>query len=273
MLRKIEHFCHYFAEYSNAYALIGGAACTAWYSDHIPSFRGTEDLDIVLILEYMDIQFTETFHDYINRSGYKIRERIDLEQDGVSRKILYRFSEPEDTGAPAQLELLSRKGDALHLVPGQRIVPVKAQDQYTELSCIVLDDTYYHFFREHISRDKGIPRPTIPVLMILKIKACLNLFHQWQQGEAHGSDSSRNNIRKHRNDVFFMLFDVVQETDALHLPEAIQDDVREFLREYQATSPDWQGIFDHLRKRRGSGATTGLTSEDLLHALTGLFYL
>lgn len=95
MLRKIEHFCHYFAEYSNAYALIGGAACTAWYSDHIPSFRGTEDLDIVLILEYMDIQFTETFHDYINRSGYKIRERIDLEQDGVSRKILYRFSEPE----------------------------------------------------------------------------------------------------------------------------------------------------------------------------------
>lgn len=91
MLRKIEHFCHYFAEYSNAYALIGGAACTAWYSDHIPSFRGTEDLDIVLILEYMDIQFTETFHDYINRSGYKIRERIDLEQDGVSRKILYRF--------------------------------------------------------------------------------------------------------------------------------------------------------------------------------------
>ena len=92
MLRKIEHFCHYFAEYSNAYALIGGAACTAWYSDHIPSFRGTEDLDIVLILEYMDIQFTETFHDYINRSGYKIRERIDLEQDGVSRKILYRFS-------------------------------------------------------------------------------------------------------------------------------------------------------------------------------------
>lgn len=162
MLRKIEHFCHYFAEYSNAYALIGGAACTAWYSDHIPSFRGTEDLDIVLILEYMDIQFTETFHDYINRSGYKIRERIDLEQDGVSRKILYRFSEPEDTGAPAQLELLSRKGDALHLVPGQRIVPVKAQDQYTGLSCIVLDDTYYHFFREHISRDKGIPRPTFP---------------------------------------------------------------------------------------------------------------
>ena len=91
MLRKIEHFCHYFAEYSNAYALIGGAACTAWYSDHIPSFRGTEDLDIVLILEYMDIQFTETFHDYINRSGYKIRERIDLEQDGVGYRAVSRI--------------------------------------------------------------------------------------------------------------------------------------------------------------------------------------
>lgn len=91
MLQKIEHFCRHFAKYNDAYALIGGAACTAWYSDHIPSFRGTEDLDIVLILECMDIQFAETFHDYINRSGYKIRERIDLEQDGVSRKILYRF--------------------------------------------------------------------------------------------------------------------------------------------------------------------------------------
>lgn len=179
MFQKIEHFCRHFAKYNDAYALIGGAACTAWYSDHIPSFRGTEDLDIVLILECMDNQFTEAFHNYINRSGYKIRERIDLEQDGTLRKILYRFSEPEDKEAPAQLELLSRKGDTLHLVPGQRIVPVKAQDQYTGLSCIVLDDTYYHFFREHISRDKGIPRPTIPVLMILKIKACLNLFLQW----------------------------------------------------------------------------------------------
>lgn len=70
-----------------------------------------------------------------------------------------------------------------------------------------------------------------------------------------------------------MLFDVIQETDALHLPEAIQADVREFLKEYQASSPEWQGIFDHLRKQRGSGATIGLTPEDLLNALTALFYL
>ena len=273
MLQKIEHFCHYFAEHCDAYAIIGGAACTAWYSDHIPSFRGTEDLDIVLILESLNIQFTETFNNYITQSGYKICERIDLEQDIPVRKILYRFSNPEDTTAPAQLELLSRKGDTLKLSPGQLIVPVKAQDRYTGLSCIVLDDTYYHFFRIHLSRDKGIPRPTIPVLMILKIKACLNLLHQWRKEETHGSDNNRNNVRKHRNDVFFMLFDVTQETDGLHLPHAIQADVQEFLREYQPTSSEWQGIFDHLKKRREPGATAGLSPEDMLTALKSLFYM
>lgn len=273
MLPKIEHFCHYFAKYSGAYALIGGAACTVWYSDHIPSFRGTEDLDIVLILESLDIEFTEAFNNYISQSGYKTCERIDLEQGSPSRKILYRFSEPEDIAAPAQLELLSRKGDTLNLAPGQHIAPIKARDLYTGLSCIVLDDTYYHFFREHIRRDQDIPRPTIPVLMVLKIKACLNLLYQWRQKETHGSDSSRDNIRKHRNDVFFMLFDVEPETDGVQLPEIIQTDVREFLREYQSTSPEWQGIFDHLRKRREPGATTGLTPGDLLSALNDLFYL
>lgn len=68
---NIEHFSSRFSEYTTQYVLIGGAACSAWYSESYPVFRATRDLDIVLILENLSESFVEEFKQYIAECGYK----------------------------------------------------------------------------------------------------------------------------------------------------------------------------------------------------------
>ncbi len=273
MIRKIEHFCKHFADFQDAYALIGGAACTAWYSGQEIPFRATTDLDIVLVLENLDVRFAEALKDYIEQCGYRIREQVELEGGLPTRRILYRFSNPTDAAAPAQLELLSRRSENMHLSPQQHTAPLKAEEYYLGLSCILLDDEYYHFFRRHLSRERGIPRPTLAALIALKIKAYLNLAGQYRAEAPHGSDQSRANIRKHRNDVFFLLFDVYPAQDALELPLPIRRDVEAFLQAHAPDSPAWSGIFAHLEAKRGKDATEGITPQTLLNLLQELFHL
>ena len=51
MVRGIDTFRRYFAEYEEQYVLIGGAACDILFESNDAAFRATRDLDMVLIIE------------------------------------------------------------------------------------------------------------------------------------------------------------------------------------------------------------------------------
>ncbi len=245
MINKIHHFCDFFKDYSDAYIIIGGAACYAWYDGMEPHFRPTHDLDVVLVLENLDSSFLNKFHEYITACGY----RQEWVGNGDSRHpCMYRFSAPQQAEAPKQIELLSRKGDSLHLTRNQRSAPIKHEDAYAGLSSILLDDIYYQFLREHIDVRDGIPRPRIPALIVLKIKAYLNIKQARMLGKPHGSDNSRDNMKKHRNDVFFLLLGLMEDELPIPLPSPIRRDVQEFISELQQGGQE-QDIMKSLKKR------------------------
>jgi hypothetical protein len=122
MIRGLDLFREHFADYRNAFVLIGGVACHEWLSTQGLPFRGTKDMDMVLIVEALDAAFVKRFWEFIEAGKYRGRYKA---KDG---RELYRFDEPEDERYPAMMEIFSRKPANIDLAEGQHIVPIKLDE-------------------------------------------------------------------------------------------------------------------------------------------------
>ena len=61
MVRGLDLFREYFEPYGGQYVLIGGTACDLAMEEVGQSFRGTQDLDIVLCAEALTDEFITAF--------------------------------------------------------------------------------------------------------------------------------------------------------------------------------------------------------------------
>ena len=57
MVKGLDTFQKYFADYEEQYVLIGGAACDILFESNEVNFRATRDLDMVLIVEALTSEF------------------------------------------------------------------------------------------------------------------------------------------------------------------------------------------------------------------------
>ena len=64
MVRGIDLFREHFADFTDYFTLIGGAACELTLTGTI-GFRATKDIDILVLLEKVDRDFAEQFHRFI----------------------------------------------------------------------------------------------------------------------------------------------------------------------------------------------------------------
>ena len=65
MVKGLDTFQKYFADYEEQYVLIGGAACDILFESNEVNFRATRDLDMVLIVEALTPEFGEKFWKFI----------------------------------------------------------------------------------------------------------------------------------------------------------------------------------------------------------------
>lgn len=218
MIKGLDVFRDHFADMSDQYVLIGGAASSLAMEENAQAFRATKDLDIVLIQGRDNTSFTGRIWAFIQAGGYEIRQR----SDGTG-PILYRFAKPTVASYPAQLEFFSKLPDGISLDEEATITPIPTDDGLTSLSAILLDKDYYEFlcggihtsdFLSYIRADRLIP---------FKARAWLDLTARKEAGEAVDS----KNIDKHRNDV--LLLSVVLTPEAAVLPDSIAGDLGSFL--------------------------------------------
>ncbi len=148
MIRGLDLFREHFADYRKAFVLIGGVACHEWLATQGLAFRGTKDVDMVLIVEALDDAFVKRFWEFIEAGKYKGRYKS---EDG---RELYRFEEPEDERYPAMIEIFSRKPAKIDLAERQHIVPIKLDEDSASLSAILLNDDYYDLVRQQHSERK-----------------------------------------------------------------------------------------------------------------------
>jgi hypothetical protein len=71
MIRGLDLFREYFADYRKAFVLIGGVACHEWLSTQGLAFRATKDMDMVLIVEALDAAFVKRLWEFIEAGKYQ----------------------------------------------------------------------------------------------------------------------------------------------------------------------------------------------------------
>ncbi len=106
MVAGIDSFREWFKGCEGQYAIIGGTACDILMTEVGLDFRATKDIDLVLIVEAVDVNFGKKFWEYVKQAGYEHRNR----SSGVSQ--FYRFSHPSSNKYPSMIELFTRKIDS-----------------------------------------------------------------------------------------------------------------------------------------------------------------
>jgi hypothetical protein len=235
MVEGLDRFREHFQEYSDQYVIIGGVACDEWFSSQGLRFRGTKDIDIVLVVEALTRDFMIAFWSFVDEGRYVIKERTE------GYPILYRFKEPKTEGFPAQLELFSRKPKELDLAEGQEIAPVQIAEG-PSLSAILMNDGYYKLLLQHRRKFSGLSVVDVDGLIPLKARAYLDLSKR----KAAGEQIDRGQITKHRNDVFRLTV-TLSDVQGPRLPDSIKKDLKEFVSEFPVGSGHWTAITGSMK--------------------------
>ena len=216
MVKGIDTFRRYFAEYEEQYVLIGGAACDIAFESNDTAFRATRDLDMVLIVEALAPEFGEKFWGFIQDGGYRNKST------NGQKPQFYRFDKPEDDAYPKMIELFCRSNFELREMTG--ITPIHIDDEVSSLSAILLNDDYYRILLEGKVVRNGLSVLRPEYLILFKAKAFLDLKQRKDRGEAVDS----KNIFKHKKDILRIAAELVLESIG-DLPEAVETDIRAFI--------------------------------------------
>lgn len=218
MITGLDKFKAQFAGLEEQYVLIGGTATYLVLDEAGLQPRATKDLDIVLCLEALTVDFIKAFWDFVKEGGY---ENL---QVSTGKKVFYRFSKPKGEGFPFMLELFSRAPDGIEPPPDVHLVPIPADDEVYSLSAILLDTEYYEFLHRHKAVLDGLSILTAPGLIPLKAKAWLDLTERKEEGARVDS----RDIKKHRSDIL-KLYQLLTPETHIEASESIKRDLALFL--------------------------------------------
>ena len=218
MVNGLNLFRDHFKDYSYAYILIGGTASSIAMDITGEEFRVTKDLDIVLCVEALDLEFIKKFWDFIHAGEYKNCQK------SSGKKLFYRFYDPENNEYPLMLELFSRIPDSLDYKGSGYLTPIPAGEEVSSLSAILLNESYYGFIKKGKRMINNLSVIAPEYIILLKAKAYLDLTERRRNGE----QIDTKNIKKHRNDIF-RLFRILSPSAAPVLPLSIRDDFKYFI--------------------------------------------
>ena len=227
MVRGIEKFKKYFAEYNGNYIVIGGTACDILEETAGLQPRATKDIDIILIVEALTADFVKRFWDFVKNGQYETRQR------GNGKHEYFRFLRPQKADFPFQIEIFARKPDVLEIAENTQLTPIPVDEDLSSLSAILMNDDYYHFTLKHSTIEDGIRLANIESLIVLKAKAFLDLNNRKTNGET----IDEKNIRKHKNDIF-RLATMLTEADKFILSPDMQHDMNNFCQKVSQSLPD-----------------------------------
>lgn len=248
MVTGMEKFRQWFRGFENQYAIIGGTACDLLMEKEGLEFRGTKDIDLVLIVEAITPAFGSRFWEFVREAGYEHRNR------STGRQQFYRFSHPTQGEYPFMIELFSRKTEAIPLPEDAVLTPLPVDDDISSLSAILLDEDYYRLLRIGTTTVDGITVLDAIHLIPFKAKAWLDLSARKSKGEPVDG----RNIRKHRNDVF-RLFALLNQEARLPLQDPVREDMKTFLAAMQEEHIDLKQL--GVRREKG----------DILAALADIY--
>lgn len=220
MVIGLNRFRQHFAPYANQYVLIGGTACTIIMQESGLDFRATKDLDIVLYVEALNLDFASAFWKFIEEGRYQNRQR------STGKEVFYRFATPATSDYPSMIEIFSRIPGNVKFSGTGHLTPIPINETVASLSAILLDDDYYNFI--HLGKQQINDLSVLDAvhLIPLKARAYIDLIGRKQNGE----NIDEKDIRKHKNDVI-RLYQLLSANSRKELPLPIKNDMSLFLND------------------------------------------
>lgn len=226
MVRGLDIFKKYFAEFTGNYVIIGGTARDIIIEEAGFEPKGTKDVDIILIVEALNKDFVKTFWEFIKDGEYEVREKNDDD-----RKY-YRFNKPHNEEFPFEIELFSRNPNLLDFDEEAHLTPIPVDEGLTSLSAILLDDEYYQFMIAHSEVVNDLHLAQKEALICLKAKAFLDLSKRREEG----GEIDKRKIRKHHTDIFRLAL-ALGSGDYFELPKGIKTDLQQYLKQIAGDLP------------------------------------
>lgn len=223
MVAGLDTFRTFFADHTDAYVLIGGAACDILFDRAGLDFRATKDLDMVICVEVVKPELATQFAAFLEKGGYQVWAT------SQGDKKFFRFEKPTDKTFPFMLELFARPPAAIALPPDDRYVKLDVEDDILSLSALLLDDAYYAALKSGQTVVDGVSVLNETLLIPFKARAFLDLSER----EAKGEKVKGGDIKKHRQDVFRLL-QLIPGDAAISLPEALAADLKRFVASIEA---------------------------------------
>jgi hypothetical protein len=223
-MKGLDIFRRHFANNTDDYAVIGGAACDLLLDGSPVRARATKDIDMLLFVEGLSEEFFEAFWGFVTSGGYKVKCRIS------GSPVLFRFREPHEPSYPQMIELFSRDSRLVEGFSQSHVISLQAPDDLSDLSAILLDDDYYNLAKNGRVVIDSVSTLGIEEIIVFKAKAYLELSKKRDRGEAvHGDD-----IKKHRTDVIRL---ATQLSDRIYPLDSsiIRNDMREFLDQLETS--------------------------------------
>lgn len=220
-----------FKQFGNQYVIIGGTACNLIMENEELPFRATKDIDIVLIVEVLTVEFGRQFWDYIKEAQYKHLNK------STGNSQFYRFTSPKSKEFPYMLEIFSRNPNFIKLEDDAVLTPLPIDDEISSLSAILLNEAYYELLKNGVIIVDDIPVLKPTCLIPFKAKAWLDLKERKRKGEHVDS----KNIKKHKNDVF-RLAQLISDDTRQELGPEIEEDMNKFLVEMENEAVDLKAL-------------------------------
>lgn len=217
-INGLNKFRDFFKEYNNNYVLIGGTACAIIFDEIGEDFRATKDLDIVLIVENINVEFGKKLWEFIKDAGYTI-------EVGQEKRCFYRFKGPKSSDYPKMIELFSRN-ESLILPEESHIIPISISDEISSLSAILLNNDYYDFM---ISGKRIIDDISVldeKYLIPFKAKAWCELIERKNNGE----EGQSKHIAKHCRDISHLV-SLLPPNTKVEISGMVKQDMEKFIED------------------------------------------
>ena len=231
MVNGFTKFKECFQGFENQYVVIGGTACDLIMESEELPFRATKDIDIVLIVESITVEFGRRFWEYVKEAGYEHLNK------STGEAQFYRFASPKSKEYPYMIEIFSRNPDFIILEDGAILTPLPIDEEISSLSAILLNESYYELLKNGQIIIEGIPVLSPTCLIPFKAKAWLDL----KEHKAKGEQVDSKNIKKHRNDVF-RLAQLITDDTRQTLDNEIAEDMTQFLAAIENEDVDLKSI-------------------------------
>ena len=220
MVRGLDIFKDYFADFTGNYVIIGGTARDILMEEAGFEPKGTKDIDIILVVEALDTTFVRKFWEFIKDGDYEVKEKSE------EHRKYYRFNKPNTIEFPSELELFSRNPNLLGFDEAAHLTPIPVEEGLTSLSAILLDDAYYQFIIEHSEVEDNLHLAKKEAVICLKAKAFLDMTKL----KAEGVKIDKKKIRKHHTDIFRLAL-TLDIGDSFELPQMLKTDLLKYINE------------------------------------------